>query len=583
MPKSAKRPSTPARRKSPGHPGRRAERRAAEDVPDIESDIRHALETGHPLPLLLLASSMLTALDPGVQDPFGPSDRPEVPPLTELVSAFASAGPATAALARAVVELNGDELLRARVVREAEVWADQLPDWVGRLGEVEPVAAQELTDVLRDSDDVLIHVRVADADVTAVCLVDFNLGTVVKDAFLRPVALIELTSVIEEGREPERGGLGFLALADARARVEEAVEVGAMTWPPLESDEWPASRPLLTWLLRRLPAGGAGYERPRWTEAKQRKLAQRFLASSDAPRPASLDDASIVNDLLWFGTDYGYGDPRRWSPAGVEILLRDWYPRKIVADQDYLLRLPVLLRAFVRFAHAEVGVAELLTLEAEAAIEALEDEYRATISKPRLPGRAALLGGLGLPDLELFGGVPERAGDPGALEAYLLADQVGGLEQLATVDDDPLPDEPFDWSGVQGDLHEPVGTVLRLVDRWAERFADTEHRTAVRRLLHDVAVTKPRAFRGSGSTATAAAAVCWLVARANDSAGARISTAELVEHFDLRDLPSGRVATMRQAVGAQDAMSPGSLGSARYLCAAARRELIRRRDTAGAG
>lgn len=582
MPKSAKRSSTPAKRKSSNARGRRAERPPADDAADIEADIRQALETGHPLPLLQLASTLLSALDPSSQDPFGRSDRPEVPPLAELLSAFATGGPMTAALARAVAELDGDELVRARVARETAVWSDQLPDWLDRLGDVEPVTAKELTDVLRDSDDVLVHVRVAGADVTAVCLIDFNLGTVVKDAFLRPVGLSTLLSVIEEGREPDRGGLGPLSLADARARVEEAVEVGAMTWPPLESDEWPASRPLMSWLMRRLPAEGAGYTRPRWTEAKQRKLTQRFLAGPHAPQPANPDDASIVNDLLWFGTDYGFGDPLRWSPAALEILLSDWYPRKIMADQDYLQRLPVVLRAFVRFAHAEVGLAELLTVEAEAAIDALADEYRTAVSQPRLQGPAALLAGLGLPDLELFGGVTGFE-EPGSLEAYLLADQVGGLDELATVDDDPLPDEPFDWGGVQGDLQEPVGEVLRLVDTWAERFADPEHRTAVRRLLHDVAVAKPRVFRGSGSPATAAAAVCWLVARANDPAGARTSTAELVEHFDLRDLPSSRVKTMRQAVGAQDAVSPGSLGSARYLAAAARRELIRLRDTAGAG
>jgi len=35
-----------------------------------------------------------------------------------------------------------------------------------------------------------------------------------------------------------------------------------MTYPPPESDTWPASRALVERLLRRLPGGGKGYVRP---------------------------------------------------------------------------------------------------------------------------------------------------------------------------------------------------------------------------------------------------------------------------------------------------------------------------------
>ena len=36
----------------------------------------------------------------------------------------------------------------------------------------------------------------------------------------------------------------------------------------------------------------------------------------------------------------------------MEILLLDWYPRKIVAEPELLMRMPDVLRAFIRFAHA---------------------------------------------------------------------------------------------------------------------------------------------------------------------------------------------------------------------------------------
>jgi hypothetical protein len=42
-------------------------------------------------------------------------------------------------------------------------------------------------------------------------------------------------------------------LAEARARISQAIENGARLFPPLETETWPASRPLAKWLLRLLP------------------------------------------------------------------------------------------------------------------------------------------------------------------------------------------------------------------------------------------------------------------------------------------------------------------------------------------
>ena len=98
------------------------------------------------------------------------------------------------------------------------------------------------------------------------------------------------------------------------------------------------------------------------------------------------DDRSIAGDLIWYRADYGYGDPLRWSPTAIEILMLDWYPRKIVADQRYLRRMPLVLRDFVRFAHHEIGLDEELTSEALHAIEKYEYDYRQATSRPRRQG-----------------------------------------------------------------------------------------------------------------------------------------------------------------------------------------------------
>jgi hypothetical protein len=122
-----------------------------------------------------------------------------------------------------------------------------------------------------------------------------------------------------------------------------------------------------------LPPGGTGYVRPEWDEAALAELTDRFFASPEAHGLDDEDRRALLESLLWFGTDYGPGDPLRWSPTAVEILLLDWIPRKIIAEPAYLRRAPDLLRAFVAFCHVQRGLRTELTTEALlAALEAYE-------------------------------------------------------------------------------------------------------------------------------------------------------------------------------------------------------------------
>jgi hypothetical protein len=77
--------------------------------------------------------------------------------------------------------------------------------------------------------------------------------------------------------------------------------------------------------------------------------------------------------------------------VAVEIILDDWIPRKIVADPVYLSKAPELLRAFVRFCHAERGIRTELTRDTLAAVDVYEPDYQRTIRSPRLQGPMALL------------------------------------------------------------------------------------------------------------------------------------------------------------------------------------------------
>jgi hypothetical protein len=304
--------------------------------------------------------------------------------------------PETTALLAALAELSPDELTRVRARRARLTRLHPLPDWLARLGDASVYRAVETTHVLGDGDNVLLGARLPGHELTAVIYIDHNMGTIVKDAFPVPNPIDEVVENLRQAMDDPDVRHSEISLADARARVAEAVEKGAIMFPPFETDTWPASRPLTEWLLRLMPEGGTGYVRPNWTKAANKKLANRFFAS-EFGRP--LDDADhrdLLNEFLWFGTDYGPGDPMRWSPVAVEILLDDWIPRKIVAAPEHLSRAPALLRAFIRFCHAERKIRPALTEETLAAVDEWEPEYQRVIRSPRPQGPMALLAAMGV-------------------------------------------------------------------------------------------------------------------------------------------------------------------------------------------
>jgi hypothetical protein len=270
---------------------------------------------------------------------------------------------------------------------------------------------------------------------------------------------------------------------------------------------------------------------------------EEFITSPHGRDLADPDGRRIIDNLVWYRTDYGFGDPLRWSPTAIEILLMDWFPRKVVADRAYLGRMPDALRAFIQFAHEKSDLPAELTAEALDAVDESEPAYQSIIRSPRRQGPVALLERAGLiPPLDrtdgdlpvdVFGlvGYPELH----RISRDRMAEAVGGEEVLAQLDDQPLPDEEFEWSGVPEAINDGVTAVLTLADTACVELFDLEHRTAVRRLLHDVAVIAPNAFR-RGNPKTAAAAACWLIGRANETLGERedeVAVAELMDHFGL--------------------------------------------------
>jgi len=137
-----------------------------------------------------------------------------------------------------------------------------------------------------------------------------------------------------------------------------------------KTETWPLYRPLVQWLVGRLPEGGEPRS-PAWLESAER-LCDTFFAGEAAAPFTDSGHREMLLQLLESGT----GDPLRWSATRVErtigrtLYLEGSIPLEVVLDA------PDLLRAFVPFAHAQSGIRDELTSRTLAAIDALRTDYK---------------------------------------------------------------------------------------------------------------------------------------------------------------------------------------------------------------
>lgn len=566
----------PQRRHLQAVPTNPAHAERAEDQGLIQS-LRTALRSGEPLDLLAAVSGLLEVTDPRSWNPFDADEQHAG--LAELVESFVGTSYAeTTAALTAMKALVPDEAMTALIGRELAVRRQPMPDWLARLDQtrVRP-EVWFLTEVLGDGDDYFVGVTLPSGhSLSALVYVDHNLGTLVKDAFVLAAPLDDLVEKVVSSITDSDQSMTRLTPATARAAIEEAIGQGARTYPSVTSDSWPMCRPLVEWMLRMLPAGGEAPARRQWSEDETAALAQDFFASDIGAGLDRPDERGLLDDVLWFGTGYGPGDPLRWSPVSVEMLLVDWFPRKIVAAAPYLAKLPNLLRAFIRYCHARQGIRAALTADTLHAVDRWEPDYQRVIRTDRLQGPAALLAAMVPTVDEDELGVPEIM-----LES--LDRRVGGRFRLQNLDDEPLPDEPFQWAGIPDDIRPAVQEVLDHCDRCADELLDVEHRTAMRRFLSRAAAGDPAPFRRKSSTARGAAAVAWVICRANDSAGAGssgLTVQELLAWFEVKGSVSQRAEPFLRANGVDPYHLFGSmdLGVPDLLTSTRRRTIIAQRD-----
>src|SRR5690606_23232207 len=176
-----------------------------------------------------------------------------------------------------------------------------------------------------------------------------------------------------------------LPLAVTRARIEEALQFTDMVMPPVQTDSWPGTGPLLRWMLRQMPSGGPGFELPAWSPAGSELVTTGFLASAEA-QTAPPSAAMHAERLLDFQRSYGTGHPLVWGRGFVERVMCDLYPRKVLADDEFMAAMPEVLRALVRYANGRSGIPVEITREVLELIDACEPEYFTLITEEYLHG-----------------------------------------------------------------------------------------------------------------------------------------------------------------------------------------------------
>ncbi len=532
-----------------------------EEEPDLIIDVREALADDHPLSLLTLASGVLaiTQLDQ-VSRPSQPwgGGYPEAS-LADLVPALIDVRRReTTGLLTALAALAPDDVLRRRIERELSTRHHRLPAWLERLEPLRAERAAVMSHPYADGDNLMVSVRTpAGSDLTVVVYVDHNLGTVVKDAFVLPASADATLELLHEAaRGDADASVRELSLGSARARITDAIRQGDLVFPPLVSDNWPMTRALIESVLRHLPDGDTGYVRPDWPAEALWRLAGRLLASAHGT-DLDPEDRDVAETLFRFACEFGPGDPLRWSPISVEVLLAHWLGENVLAGDTYFKRVPHVLRRVIRFSDAERGLRPGLTEQTLSAVNALEPEMWAAVSAQ---------------SKHLF--------NHEDWVRRLLSDTVGA-DHLSDLDAEPLPAEPFDASGLGDDVQCRLAEVDRLIDSCCVDLLDAEYRTTARRLLRDAALADPSVFGGRARADVAAAAILWLALKANrgfSQLSGGITSKALREWFDVGEA-SRRAGVYLRALGADaQAWSDGRVGTPRYLVSERRRQLVSMRD-----
>jgi hypothetical protein len=575
------------------------------DEPELLDLLDNATRSESPLMLLDIASSMVASFDDSDLDDTDAdgADPTEIPPIRELALQMLEATPKeTEPLVRIWAQMLDDELFGRRIAKMLPTPSTKrLPEWIRRAEKIRPFRAAALISPVKIEETILLEISTAGRSVTLAVGVDRSGSPYLEDAYL---ADGPLSNIVEFSRTELELPVDevTLSLADAGARLSEAFEMSTHMFPPIETESWPGTRPLLEWMLRKLPEGGTGYEIRTWEPEEIEELVADFRAS---PFAESLTEEEIghAHLLFEFQCNYGNNDPLRWSGTFVERLMCDLYPRKVMSPEDDLLLMPTALAALVRYANDRSGVDPVFTENALNAIEDNREEYTAQVRGDQPESTSALFARLltGVDDDTLplsepvsdlgdeFGG-GSFFGDQASMLAEIFigsgAEAVGGIEALQALTDEPLPAEGLDTAGVADDVVDRLNSFVPEIRRIADEvFGEPELATSALRFLAEIGRGDPPVFRSRIADRSLLAALFWIVGKTNNLFSAQwssegdVTIGKLQRHLGVSSSPKPTAEKLLSAAGHALSDVEVILGDPRFLISRRRQRIIANRDT----
>ena len=222
--------------------------------------------------------------------------------------------------------------------REVDERGEHLPRWIGALSQVGVYRAVRSTDQFGDIDDLVVGMGLEGGhELTVGVRIDHNIVSSVVDAAVVHGPIDEAIAWVAESSSET--SVFEMALNDARAWIEDALNKPTLL---SETETWPLYRPLVQWLVNRLPEGGERRS-PAGDWESNENLCNTFFASSSAAPFTEAGHREMLLDLF----ESGNGDPLRWSEARVERAISvmsyfgDRFPLEVALDA------PDLLRAFI--------------------------------------------------------------------------------------------------------------------------------------------------------------------------------------------------------------------------------------------
>lgn len=456
-----------------------------------------------PLAAEMAASVVAASWRPEAHD--GPFDPAEVS-AGQLEAAPAEMIDAIAAVRRtdALVLLVGLAAvapgpLASRALESAatlETSGVRAPRWLAEVGRAEVVGAWRMSHVLGDGDNVVLGARYpAGSEHSLVVYVDHNLGGLAKDVFPAGPADEVLTMFADAaGHDPDMS-ITPMELADAAAWVRGALAVTDRMVPPIETEDYPAIRPLLDARLDTLPPAGDGPTVVELSPSQRRQVIDQFLDSDHGRRWRGDEHARpVLEQLVRFRCDDGDHRPLRWSPVLAEMLLLDWWPREGPDDPALRELLPDVLVDWVTFAADATGLQARHLDDIVDSVETWAD------ADPN--------------DLEIVLG---RLDDENPYAG-------DGWVDLDTIDivfdgpDEPAPTdqilEAMEWTGIPTALREKVEAIVASCDRACEAVLDAEYQDLAHRLVGTLARKRPSPLQ-RGRPEIWAGGVLWALGQAN--------------------------------------------------------------------